>query len=110
VNYKEMTANIRKDYYIKRKSKLMKNFSKHIEVARDILKRTFNETKINDLYEQMKKEYEKIVPEIPYIGGTKNPFSTLLVGGMSNLAIFRVLEKEGLSLRDIGEFYYEFRD
>ena len=105
-----MTVKIQNDYYIKRKSKLMKDFSKHIKFARNILKRKLNETKVNEMYNQMKAEYEKIIPEIPYIGGTKNPFSTLLVGGMSSLAMFRVLEKEGFTLRDIGEFYYEFRD
>ena len=106
----KMAVKIPKDYYIKRKSKLMKDFSKHIEVARDMLKRKYSEAKINEMFNQMKTEYEKIIPEIPYIGGTKNPFSSLLVGGMSSLAMFRVLEKEGFTLRDIGEFYYEFRD
>ncbi len=108
-NFK-MAVKVIKDYYIKRKIKLMKDFSKHIKVAEDILKRKFSPAKINEIFNQMKIEYEKIIPEIPYIGGTKNPFSTFLIGGMSNLAVFRILEKEGLTLRDIGEFYYEFRD
>jgi len=106
----KMTVKVIKDYYVKRKPKLMKNFSKEIEVTRDMLKRKFSEAKINEMFNQMKTEYEKIIPEIPYIGGTKNPFSSLLVGGMSSLAMFRVLEREGFTLRDIGEFYYEFRD
>jgi len=106
----KMTVKVLKDYYIKRKPKLMKDFSKEIEVARDMLKRKFSEAKINEMFNQMKTEYEKIIPEIPYIGGTKNPFTSLLVGGMSSLAMFRVLEKEGFTLRNIGEFYYEFRD
>ncbi|MFX0155918.1 MAG: L-2-amino-thiazoline-4-carboxylic acid hydrolase, partial [Candidatus Hodarchaeota archaeon] len=105
-----MTVKVLNDYYVKRKSKLMKDFSKHIKVAMDILKRKFSEAKINEIYNQMKKEYENIIPEIPYIGGTKNPFSTILVGCLSSLAMFRVLENEGFTLRDIGEFYYEFRD
>ncbi len=105
-----MAVKIVKDYYIKRKPKLMKNFTKHIEVARDILKKKFSDGKINELFDEMKVEYENLVPKIPYIGGTKNPFSTLLVGGMSSLAMFRVLEKEGYPLREIGEFYYEFQD
>ncbi len=105
-----MAVKIPKDYYIKRKTKLMKDFSKEIEVARDMLKRKFSEAKINEMYNQMKTEYEKIIPGIPYIGGNKNPFTSLLVGGISSLVIFRVLEKEGFTLRDIGEFYYEFRD
>lgn len=105
-----MAVKVIKDYYVKRKPKLMKNFSKELEVARELLKRQFNEENVNELFSQMKSEYEKIIPEIPYIGGTKNPFTSLLVGGMSSLAMFRVLENEGLTLRDIGEFYYKLRD
>ncbi|MFX1593875.1 MAG: L-2-amino-thiazoline-4-carboxylic acid hydrolase [Promethearchaeota archaeon] len=105
-----MTVKVLNDYYVKRKPKLMKDFSNHIKFATDILKRKFSEDKINEIFNQMKVEYEKIIPEIPYIGGGKNPFSSLLVDGLSSLAMFRVLEKEGFTLRDIGEFYYEFRD
>ena len=105
-----MTVKIQSDYYIKRKSKLMKEFSKEIERANSILKREFNEAKLNEIGIQMQLEFEKLIPEIPYIGGNKNPFTSLLVGGLSSLAMFRVLEKEGFTLRDIGEFYYELRD
>jgi len=105
-----MAVKIVKDYYTKRKPKLMKNFSKHIKVARDILKRKLPEGRINELFDEMKVEYEKLIPEIPYIGGSKNSFTNLLVGGISSLAMFHVLEREGFKLRDIGEFYYEFRD
>ena len=105
-----MAVKVVKDYYIKRKPKLMKDFSKHIKVARDILKRKFSEGKINELFDEMKAEYDKLIPEIPYIGGSKNAFTILLVSGISSLAMFYVLEREGFNLRDIGEFYYEFRD
>ena len=106
----KMAVKVLKDYYVKRKPKLMKDFSKQIEVTRDMLRRKLSEAKINEMFNQMKTEYEKIIPEIPYIGGTKNPFTSLLVGGISSLAMFYVLEREGFKLRDIGEFYYEFRD
>ena len=88
----------------------MKNFSNELKLARDILKKNFNESKLNEIFAQMNSEYEKIIPEIPYIGGNKNPFTILLVGGMSSLAMFRILEKEGFTLRDVGEFYYKLRD
>ncbi len=105
-----MAVKVIKDYYIKRKPKLMKNFSKALEVARDVLKSKFTEAKLSEIFTQIKAEYEKIIPEIPYIGGNKNSYTTLLVGGMSSLAMFRVLEKEGFTLREIGEFYYKYRD
>lgn len=52
----------------------------------------------------MKVEYENLIPEIPYIGGIRNYLSATIVNGMSNFAMFRVLEEEGFSLRDIGKF------
>lgn len=106
----KMTVKILKDYYVKRKSKLMKNFSKYIRIATELLKRKFNEAKINEIYNQMEFEFEQLIPEIPYIGGTKNPLTAILLGGVYSIAMFRVLEKEGLKLRDIGEFHYEFND
>ena len=105
-----MAVKVVKDYYIKRKPKLMKDFSKHIEIARNILKEKFSEGEINNMFNHMNAEYERIILEIPYIGGTKNSFSSLLIGGMSSLAMFRILEKEGYTHRDIGEFYYKFSD
>ena len=105
-----MAGKVLKDYYIKRKPKLMKNFSKELEIARDLLNRMLNEANVDEILAQMKSEYEKMIPEIPYIGGNKNLFTILLVGGISSLAMFRILEKEGFTQRDIGEFYYELRD
>ena len=105
-----MPAKARKDYYIKRTAKLMKNLSYELEIAREILKSKCGEAKIDELFAQMKAEFENIIPEIPYIGGNKSPFTSILVGTMTNLAMFRILEKEGFKLRDIGEFYYKLRD
>ncbi|MFX1419172.1 MAG: L-2-amino-thiazoline-4-carboxylic acid hydrolase, partial [Promethearchaeota archaeon] len=49
-------------------------------------------------------------PEIPYIGGKKNFFTNYLIGGASILAIIRILEKEGFTLWDFGEFFYNLSD
>jgi len=97
-----MAVKVVKDYYIKRKPKLMKNFSNHVKIARSILKKKYDEAKINEMFDLMKTEYEKLILEIPYIGGGKNSFTTLLVGGISSLAMFRILEKEGYTYREIG--------
>lgn len=105
-----MAQKVLNDYYIKRKPRLMIDFSKDLELARDILKRKFEDAKVDEIFIQMKSEYEKLIPEIPYIGGNKNFLNNLLVSGISSLSMFRVLEKEGFTIRDIGEFYYELCD
>jgi len=105
-----MVVKIIEDYYTKRKPEMMKNFSHELEIARELLIKKFNEPKLDELFKQMKSEYEKLIPEIPYIGGLENMFTNILVISMSFLAMFRILEKEGLTLRDIGEFNYELWD
>jgi len=102
-----MSVKMVDNYYIKRKGKLMNNFDKQLAILSTLLRKKFDEAKVDEMLSQMKAEYEKIIPEIPYIGGAKNAMTILLIGGMADLAIFRILEKEGLSLREIGLFHYE---
>ena len=86
----------------------MRDFSTQLEITKDILKKNLNETEIDKISNLMIIEYEKLIPEIPYLGGLKNPFSILMSDGIVSLAMFRILENEGFTLREIGEFYYEF--
>ncbi len=105
-----MSVKVVADYYIKRKGKLMKNFDRQLAILSKLMRNKFSEAKIDEMVNQMKAEYEKIIPEIPYIGGQKNPMTLILIVCMSDLAILRILEKEGLTLREIGQFHYEFTD
>ena len=105
-----MSVRIVKDYYIRRKKKLIEDFGKHIKGVRLLFAEKFDDAKLKQILINMKTEFENLIPEIPYIGGKKNPNTLFLIKGISNLAIFRILEKEGLTYRQIGEFYYEFID
>ena len=99
-----------KDYYIKRKAKLMKNFDIYTNDVRKLLAGKFDDDKIDKIHKQMKEEFENLIPKIPYIGGAKNRFTESLIVSISNLAIFWILEKEGFSYREIGEFFYKVVD
>ena len=105
-----MSAKIVNDYYFKRRGKLIKNFDNRLEILRDLLTRKFNIAKIEDILSQIKAEFEKLISEIPYIGGQKNPMTTHLIGGIYDLAIFRILEKEGFKFSEIGKLFYEYCD
>lgn len=105
-----MSIKIERDYYIKKKTKLMKDFNKYIFSIPKLLEEKYDDAKIDKIIKQMNEEFEKLIPKIPYIGGTKNYYTRVLVQIISNLAIFLVLEKEGLTYREIGELFYEFVD
>ena len=105
-----MSIKIDKDYYIKKKTKLMKDFNKYIFSIPKLLEEKYDDAKIDKIIKQMNEEFETLIPKIPYIGGTKNYYTRVLVQIISNLAIFLVFEKEGLTYREIGELFYEFVD
>ena len=51
-----MTVKVVKDYYIKRTPKLIEEFSKHVEIAREILKIKFSDDKINELFLSIRRK------------------------------------------------------
>ena len=99
-----------KGYYIKKKRKLMKDFNKYTFSIRKLLVGEYDKAKIDKILKQMNEEFENLIPKIPYIGGAKNYYTAVLIQIISNLAIFRSLENEGFTYREIGEFFYEFVD
>ncbi|MBA7610278.1 hypothetical protein ES703_17485 [subsurface metagenome] len=103
-----MVAKIVEDFYVRKRSKFMKSFDERLTLANEELCTKFDDKKSEELISQMKAEFEKILPDIPYIGGQKNPTTLVLVKCMSDLAIFRTLEKIGFSFREIGEFHYNY--
>jgi len=103
-----MVPKIVDDFYVRKKSKFMRSFDERLAVASEELQKKFDIKKSEELMGQMKAEFEKLLPDIPYIGGQKNPTTLVLVKCMSDLAIFRTLEKIGFSFREIGEFHYNY--
>ena len=103
-----MVAKIVDDFYVRKKSKFMRSFDDRLTLVNNELRKKFGNEKSEVLISQMKDEFEKILPDIPYIGGQKNPTTLVLVKCMSDLAVFWILEKEGLSFREIGEFHYNY--
>ena len=55
----KMALKVLKDYYIKQKPKLMKNFSKHIKVATDMLKNLYHE-----VYNEIEKDRRIVLKDL----------------------------------------------
>ena len=89
---------------------LIKNFDYSLKFVKELLIQRFPEPKSEDLINQMRKEYEEILTKMTDIGGLRNKFISTLTAKVSLLAIFRILEKEGYTYREIGEFNNTFKE
>ena len=57
------------NYYLPKKSKLLKDFDKTADMVEDYLVKRYGKELTDWLYCETRQEYEKIIPEIPHIEG-----------------------------------------
>ena len=97
-----------KDYYMKNKPKLMKRYGYSLQIAKDLLMKKFDESKSEEVIEQMRKQFEELLAKMPDVGGGRNFLISTLIDKVSLLAMFFILEKEGYTYREIGEYFSNF--
>ena len=97
-----------KDYYMKNKPKLMKRYGYSLQIAKDLLMEKFDESKSEEVINQMRKQFEDLLTKMPDVGGKKNFLISTLIDKVSLLAMFFILENEGYTYREIGEFCSNF--
>ncbi len=88
--------NQQNNYYLSRRSKLLKSFDKTADLMENYLVKCYGRELADRLYRETRKEYEKVIPEIPYIEGARaKPLNSFLLIVAQELAIYRVMKRHG---------------
>ena len=96
------------DYYVAERSKLLRDFDKNIEkYGRGILASHYGDDQADTILKESHREYEALIPKIPYVGGKKNPLETYLIQSAWALALFRALKNHGRNAEETGGICYE---
>lgn len=95
-----------KYYYIKRKNRLLKNLKRFKKSGIKVLKKYYKEDEVEDIVKNIYVEYEKLIPQIPYIGGKENYLTVFLVNSIEALAVIIVLKNRGENREKIGEILF----
>ena len=96
------------NYYLPKKTKLLKDFDKTADLTQDYLVKRYGEELANRLYRETRQEYEKIIPEIPHIEGPRaRALNLFLLIVAQELAVYRIMKKHGKSLGEAWEICYE---
>jgi hypothetical protein len=107
-----MQIDERDNYYLKNKKKLMKEFSRLAKnrKALDVLETYIDASSIDRFVKEWSEEYEKLIPQIPYIGGKKNDMTRNLIYCTFWLAMYKKLKQRGMETREIGKIIYEMME
>lgn len=94
------------DYYVSRKRTLLKEFDRALGRVRGVFVSRYGEEAVKAMLLEARQEYEALIPHVPYIGG-KQPFTQFLISTAWFLAMYRVLQRRGESVEEIGVFAYQ---
>ena len=87
------------------KEKLLKDFDGVFKRSKSFLVSRFGESTPR-FVEETRREYESIIPMIPYVGGME-PFTRYIISTAQYTALNRVLQNHGKSLEEAGQFIYD---
>ena len=98
------------NYYLNAKPELMKDFGKTGEYLKGVLWQYFDQPKTDLLLAETRFAFEQLLPQLPYIGGEANVFTSALIRAAWCMPLFAALEKEGLSFREVVKIGYEQKE
>ncbi len=94
------------DYYTSQSRKLLKQLDKFLVRVRPILIERCGKEAATAIHQETLAEYERLVPQLPYIGGRKNSLTDNLIQCVWTLALYRTLQRRGWTLEAVGELIY----
>jgi hypothetical protein len=95
------------DYYTSRKRRLMWGFDWAAGRIRPVGMRRYGAQAADALSTVARREYEALIPQLPYIGGRRNPDTRLIIAAAMFLALYRALKRHGEPVEEIGEFVHQ---
>ena len=98
------------EYYISQKLKLLKGFDKIAKRARKYLNNRYGDDFTKLIIAETRDRFDQIIPKIPYIGGRKNQFTSvmILVGWL--ISFFQVMRVHGKSEEEVNAIFCEVAD
>ena len=104
------TLSIPADYYTVQAGKLLGRFDRAARYYRPILAARLADESPDEIVRETRREFERLLPAIPYIGGRKNSLTRILVGCTMSLALYRILKGRGVSEKEIGHIVVEIEE
>jgi hypothetical protein len=95
------------DYYFKRKAALMQQHNKMMQYGANVMQAKYESDFINRVIAQTRTEFERLIPEIPYLGGKDNPLTDIIEQMTTLLAFYNVMKRHSITVEVIGEIVYQ---
>jgi len=102
--------NNNKRYYVKNKEQIMQQFNSLIKAAEKLVLPIYSESDVHQIEKKARIELDSILSRLPYVGGDKSPFPSLMIQSAETIALYNATKSLNLSKREIGKMIYEIAE
>ena len=92
------------------KERILERVRYSSETMKEILSKYYKEDETERIMTNSIEEVEKLIPVLPYLGEEENIFLGDFFDSLLHLGLYKVLNKEGSTVRDVGKLVYEFKE
>lgn len=103
----EMEYPVDQKYYINRKPELLKKFDEEALTWRLVVIKKYGEEPADTIMQEARKEFEGLIPQIPYIGGDENRRTETFIESVKYLAFYKAMKKRGKTAEETGKILYD---
>jgi hypothetical protein len=107
---KRRSEEIEEEYYVRNKAKLLRDHRRLTTIGQEIMAARYEADFVAAVTCESLLEFEKLIPELPYIGGDQNPLTGNLVFSASALAFYRVMKRHNRTIEETGELLYRIME
>jgi hypothetical protein len=98
------------EYYVRDKAKLLREHRRLATIGQEIMATRYDADFVAAVTRESLAEFEKLISELPYIGGDQNPLTGNLVFSASALAFYRAMKRRGKTVAETGELLYRIME
>lgn len=95
------------EYYIEHRSELFDRFHLHAEEWRSLLTDSHDKPTAEEIINDAREHFEKLIPRLPYSGGDDHPWTGVVIRAGICLALFRAMEARGYTAEETGKLLYD---
>jgi hypothetical protein len=90
-------------YYVARQDSLLREYDGAVQRIRPMLVQRYGEPFVRIVAADARAEFQRLIPQLPFIGGRRNPLLTFfLVSTGWYLAFYRAMQKQGKDINELG--------
>jgi hypothetical protein len=94
------------NYYVRRKTKLLKSFDKTATLIRDYVVSRYGENLADTLSQKARQKYEQLIPHIPHVDGLPALNSFIRIAALE-LSVFRAMKEHDKSAGEAWELCHK---